>query len=462
MAALLAAFFIATTNGSLNARPKFVAYADAPTLRPDGVPKVDDMLVLAGSFHDHSRDSDGNATSEDVVSWEHAHRRELGIDFAGLSDHADFLPFSYQSPQYGNVWDHQARLEKQYGDGDFAFVRAFEYTSDQENHLGVIGSRGFIAGIHERTVTMGPFYKWLARGDGLGEFNHPSSKGALQWDDMLLDARAAPYMAAIEIYGDQGSDPENLEHSDAGWYWLALVRGWTVGPVMNWDTHEWEEKFAEARPGSDCGRFPYFLPCQRTLVIATSDTRAALLEALRARRTTATEDPGLWATLRGPNGEWQGSLLWDVRPGSRLTLTLDAGSSRWPLSSVDIVSDNGIDPDSYFDGDNLHCGDEAKGCRAEALKFGQVRHSYLIEHDRYLESHGRTLRKRQVDGPPATATIASFPLHGPRTTATLSIVVPNAPSTRPDGRHFFYAIVHAGPGRAWTSPIFTQGPAADM
>jgi hypothetical protein len=454
MAALVAAIFLATAGGSIDARPKFIALADAPSLRPDGLPAVDGMLVLAGSFHDHSRDSDGNATADDVVAWEHAHRRELGIDFAGLSEHGDFLPFSYQAPQYGNVWDHQALLEKRYAGGDFAFIRAFEYTSDQENHLGVIGSRGYLSGIHERTVTMAPFYKWISRGDGLGEFNHPSSKGALQWDDMTLDARAAPYMAAIEIYGDQGGD--------AGWYWLALVRGWTVGPVMNWDTHEWVEKFAAGRPGADCGKAPYYLPCQRTLVIATADSREAILDALRARRTTATEDPGLWATLRGPHGEWQGSTMWDVRPGSRLSLTLDAGSSRWPLSSVDIVSDNGIDPDAYYDGDNLRCGDANRACHSEARKYGQVEHSYLIEHNRYLETHGRALRKRQIDGPPAPATLASFPLHGPRTTLTLSVIVPSVPSTRPDGRHFFYAIVHAGPGRAWTSPLFTQGPAADM
>jgi hypothetical protein len=436
------------------AGPRFKAAAGAPSLRPGGTPHSGGLLVLSGSLHDHSTDSDGSAASNDVVAWEYAHRQELGIDYAALSDHADFLPFAYQAPQDGNAWYHQEQLAHRYAGSGFAFLRAFEYTSDQENHLGVIGSSDFISGIHEADTSMKPFYAWLAQSDGLGQFNHPSSKGALQWDNLALDKNAASNMATIEIPGDQEFSRLHLAHSDAGWYWLALSRGWTLGPVMDWDTHDWRERMAQARPGATCGRRPLYLPCQRTLILAQASAPKAILEALRARRTSATEHPSLWATLRGPGGVWQGSSL-RAEPGETIDLTIDAGSSIWPLTSVEIVSDNGVDPAPHYNGDNLHCGRDPELCQEEAERQGQVETSFLIEHQRFLGAHGNTVRKAQIDGPPPETTLVTSQLSGNRATLTLHVSVPRARSLRPDGKHFFYAIVHAGAVRVWTSPIFT-------
>ncbi len=99
---------------------------------------------------------------------------------------------------------------------------------------GVIGSQDYLSGTRARDLTLVALFGWLAtRNAALAQFNHPSSKGALQWDNLAFVRAAAANVAAIEIHGDQGSASENLTHSDAGWYWLALARGWTVGPVMN-------------------------------------------------------------------------------------------------------------------------------------------------------------------------------------------------------------------------------------
>ena len=448
----------AAINSPVRARTQVVSLAEAPSLRPDGTPASGDMLVLAGSLHDHSTDSDGHSSAEAVARWEFIHRNELGIDFGALTDHADFFPFAYQAPEDGNVWLHQARLSSRYSVGGFSFLRGFEYTSDQENHLGVIGSHDYLPGVRRNVTSMTPFYAWLARSDGVGVFNHPSSKGALQWDDLRLDRAASANMAAIEIYGDQGSSPKNMAHSDAGWYWLALSRGWSVGPVMDWDTHDWESKFVQPHPGVSCGSLPYYLPCQRTLVIARESTPAAIMEALRARRVSATEHPSLWATLRGPAGIWQGSTVPDARPGAAIELTVDAGSSRWPLTRVDIVSDNGVSSDTYYDGDNLPCRNQpVSSCKREIRREGQVAASYALEHRIFIQTHGHALKKAQFDAPPPGTTVASLPLTGAHVTTIITVHVPSAASPRPDGKHFFYAIVYAGDARAWTSPILTQG-----
>ncbi len=439
---------VAIATGALHAQT-----AAPDTLRPGGTPTSGGLLILAGSLHDHSTDSDGDVSSNAVAAWEFAHRRELGIDFGALTDHADYFPFAYLVPFGGNVWTKQAKLAERYTHDGFSFVRGFEYTSDQENHVSIIGTPDYLAGARADDLTLAALYRWLGeRDEGIAQFNHPSSKGALQWNNLTFVPAVASSIATIEVYGDQGFSSENLTHSDAGWYWLALTRGWTVGPVMNWDTHHWRTIFAQRDPGRRCGDYPRTLPCQRTLVLATDNTPAAIMVALRARRTTATEHPSLWATLRGPGGVWQGST---VRTTSRvIALTVEAGSSIWPLARVDIVSDNGIDPHDTFDGDNVPCTPES--CEQAVAHEGPLAAGFLEQHRRFVASGGYAVRKAEIDAPPPQTIVASVPLTGTHATRTILVTLPDVPSLRPDRKHFFYAVVWAGLVRAWTSPIFTE------
>jgi hypothetical protein len=432
------------------------------TLRPGGTPVSGGLFVLSGSLHDHSTDSDGDTSSHTVAAWEFEHRYELGIDFGSLTDHADFMPFALRAPLGGNVWKKQARIDAEYTRNGFSFLRGFEYTSDQENHMNVIGSDDYLPGRRAGDLTMAALWKWLpARETGIAQFNHPSGKGALQWDNLAFVPSVAEEVATIEIPGDQDFSADHVRHSDAGWYWLALARGWTVGPVMNWDEHRWKMLMNQPDIGDHCGDIPRTLPCQRTLVLATENTPRAIMTALHARRTSATEHPSLWATLRGPNGVWQGSTVRDVADGFPIDLTVEAGSSIWPLTRIDIVSDNGVDPHAYYDGDNLICDSHADKapCHAEEdgdEDEGPVTPSFIEQHRRFVASGGHAVRKDQIDSPPPQTTVASMPISGHHALATIRVTIPRAASTRPDGKHFFYAIVWAGDVRAWTSPIFTD------
>jgi hypothetical protein len=433
--------------------------AQAPTLRDGAAPVVGGMQIVAGSLHDHSTDSDGGASAGAIFRFEYVHRHELGLDFASLSDHADFLPFSYEEPLHGNVWERQLRLVHRYSQRDFSILRNFEITSDQENHFGVIGAAHPMPGLRQADLSMEPIYHWLATSgrDGLGVFNHPSEKGALQWDGLAFNRDVASQVAGIEIQGDQNFGGDHFWNSDGGWYWLALTRGWTIGPMMNWDTHRWRPVLAQALPGTRCGIFPAYLPCQRTLVISTGNSPAEIVAAIRARRTSATEHPSSWGTLRGPGGLWQGSTVdRSALRGGVLDLTVDAGSTRWNLTSVEIVSDAGRGAGTYFDGDSLACGHETSlQCDAKAFAdFGPVAASYIEAHRRWLAADGHGVRKDRIDGPPPGTRVAVVKLHGQRAQVVLHVPLPKRPSVRPDGKHFFYAIVHAGPVRVWTSPIF--------
>ena len=81
--------------------------------------------------------------------------------------------------------------------------------------------------------------------------------------------------------------------------------------------------------------------------------------------------------------------------------------------------------------------------------------SYALQHQRYIASGGHATRKAIIDQPPSGTTLASFPLSGNKKTMNISVTVPSSPSLRPDGKHFIYAVVHAGGYRTWTAPIFT-------
>ena len=454
-----------------------------PSLRPGGPAKVGPYRVLAGSLHDHTTDSDGDSSSEKVAKFLSDYREDLGLDYASVTDHSDFFPLAYQreldaaqsqSPAVvpiPDLWHRQGALADTYHSEEFSLLRGFEWTNDQQNHLNVLLSQNWTsrAVTGDGSLHMDPFWAWLSAdpvtdptgtglgfggADGIGIFNHPGDKGALNWDDYGLNEGAAKRMSLMEIHGSYGRD--GRLDSDAGWYWFALSKGWHVSPVMNWDWHEWRTNdgvLNNSTPGASYDEGRRFLPGQRSLVLAASSLQQDIKEALAARRTSATEIPDLWASLRGPKGVWQGGFI-EGSPGETLELRVDAGSPTEPLYGVEIIGDNGLTGHDHYYGDNPDWN----------TSHNQLTASYVEQHRRYVVNGDATRKRldggRRHDGPPAGTVMASAPLSGARDTVTVQVTVPTTPSPRPDGRHFFYAIVYAGqpafPARAWTGPLLTS------
>lgn len=443
--ALTLALAVVFATALLLAPPTAIAPAQTPppSLRPAGPPQLRNLFILSGSLHDHTTDSDGDTASADVATWWSLNHQAIGIDFATFSDHSDFFPATYGTTT-PNPWTRQAALIAQYSGPGFTILRGFELTNDQENHLNVIDSQNWTGRFEtlEPTLTMTPFWDWLGAdpmtdltgdglgyggGDGVGQFNHPGDKGALNWDDYALNSGVLDKMALIEVHGDQSR--AGMGTSDAGWYWFALSQGWNVSPVMNWDWHPYTASgvVTNPNPGSNCG-VAGFLPCQRSLVLAESNSHDAIIAALKLHRTSATELPDLWATLRTRDGFWQGSTVKGM-PGAPLRLQLDAGSSTVPLTRVDIVSDNGVSPYPYYYGDNAPCS--VDGCDPEQVDHAQLTPSYVEQHRRYVVSNGHATRKARIDSPPSNTVIASVPLSGNRASRPITVAIPAGPSPRP-------------------------------
>lgn len=427
------------------ARPALAAPPGAPVLRPFGPPRIGGRRVVSGSLHDHTTDSDGDAPSDVVAAYVRAHARELGLDFLSLTEHSDLFPGAVGGP---DPWSRSAQVCARYTGDGFAFLRGFEWTNDQQNHLNVLGSAGWTR--RDEAFSMAPMWQWLARrpepvtspvlpslggADGVGQFNHPSSKGPLNWDDYAFDAGAAGRMATIEI-----------REQAAGWYWFALARGWTVGPVMNADFHPWTASglLANPAPGASTDAAGFY-PGHRSLVVADDVTPAALLAALAARRTAASERPDLWATLRTGEGAWMGSTV-GAEPGSAVQLVVDAGTAAGRLASVTLVQDRPFDDvvAGHYYADNPFV----------RTKQDQHQAAYAEQHRRYVASGGRATFKGGLDASPPGTVALVRPWQPGERTARFRWTVPTSASPRPDGAHWVYAVVTRDDGaRVTTAPL---------
>jgi len=421
--------------------------ADAPRLRPFDPPRIGGLSVLAGSLHDHSTDSDGDASSDVIAAYVRAHAAELGLDFLSLTEHSDFFPAALGG---ADPWARSQGVCDHYSGDGFAFLRGFEWTNDQQNHLNVIGSRGWIR--RDEGFTMAPFWHWIATdpgpvvstvaqslggADGIGQFNHPASKGPLNWDDYTYDGAAARRMATIEI-----------REGAAGWYWFALSRGWSVGPVMNADFHPWQASglLANQTPGASYDGAGFY-PGHRSLVVARDASTAALMEGLAARRTAASERPDLWATLRDKNEAWMGSAV-QAAPGEELKLVIDAGTGTSALSTVTLVQDI---PDDVRVAAHYYRANDGSPAHSQHTA------AYVEQQRRYTASGGRATFKGSQDTPPADAIVMTQPWQSNDRTTRMRWTVPSTRSPRPDGAHWVYAVVTRADGaRVTTAPIFTR------
>ena len=441
----------ALAGAALLARPALAAPSSTATpavLRPFPAPVVGGLSLLAGSLHDHTTDSDGDAGSDVVAAYVRAHAAELGLDFLSLTEHSDLFP---GSPGGADPWARSAAVCDHYSGDGFTFLRGFEWTNDQQNHLNVLGSAGWTR--RDEAFTMTPFWRWLAAdpgpvasslvpspggNDGVGQFHHPASKGPLNWDDYAYDAAAARRMATIEI-----------REGSAGWYWFALSRGWTVGPVMNADFHPWAASglLTNPAPGTSTDGKGFY-PGHRSLVLAADNSRTGLLDALAQRRTAASTRPDLWATLRTRDGAWMGSTI-EASPDEKVRLVVDAGTADSAIAEVTLIQDlpNDARVAAHYYGPN----------DGSPLDHDQHAAAYVEQQRRYALSGGRATFKGRCDAPPADAVVLSRSWEPGETSTHLTWWVPTTASPRPDGAHWVYAVVTRADGaRVVTAPVLVR------
>ncbi len=254
------------------------------------------MHVYFGDIHNHTSYSDGSGTPDQAL----ASGKAADMDFMALTDHS----YAIDDAEWQSLLDavNAATIP-----GQFVALRGFEYTQGAEGHINVYNTtrhavRTNVPGCTfcdytpnlERGVTVEGFYHWveitgtqaLDSAGTVMQFNHP---GWINFNDWQYHPEIADIARLEEVGNGSGTSYVFSEEE----YIRSLDYGWKLSATNNADTHSPNWGF-----NTD----------HRTGVVMPELTKEALLEALRARRTFATEDKNFAFWMKA-NGAWMGSEI---------------------------------------------------------------------------------------------------------------------------------------------------------
>ena len=237
--------------------------------------------VYFGYLHSHTSVSDGSGSPAQAYRYA---REEAGLDFFGIADH-DYWP----DDMTDSAWSKIKSAANEYNDdGSFVAFWGFEWTSDEAysgydglelGHITITSSEDYCNSGYEPTRTLNQLVQWLSTQDAVAFLNHPGQYGTtfdkFEFDHsekivgMELWNRSQDYYSKSGYYSNDGGK---------GYYDEALIRGWYIGAGGGQDNHD-----------ADWGTANQW----RMAVLAPEKTRAALLQAFKARRFYSSRDKNL-------------------------------------------------------------------------------------------------------------------------------------------------------------------------
>ncbi len=258
---------------------------------------------------------------------EHFRRAKAnGYDFYITTDHSQEAAFQPPRPDNTPWLDSKHAAAEASGDS-FTAIAGFEFSENDgpggTGHINVMNSAGMLNALAPG-IDLPYFYKWLAaaqaNGDGpvVASFNHPTPDQYNNWD--YRDPKVTDIITMLEVINSN-----NKIHYPA--FVNALDHGWKVAPVCGNDNHG-----LTAIPRN----------VSRTFLLAKSNSKVDLLDAMQHRRTYAALDKNLQCRYT-VNSAIMGSTL--DRPGVlRFDISISDPDTTRPqdqITKVDIVKDHG-------------------------------------------------------------------------------------------------------------------------
>ena len=255
-----------------------------------------------------------------------------GYDFYATTDHSQETAFAPTSPTNA-AWLATKREAAEATDGNFVALAGYEHSENNgpngAGHLNVFNSAEYLNALSPG-IDLPYLYNWLKtvppNGEGpvVASFNHP---GARQYNDWAYrDPQITDIITLLEVI-----------NSNKGIHYAAFVaaldKGWKVAPVCGNDNH---------------GYWGITHQTSRTFVLATDKTKAAILEAMKHRRTYASLDQNIQCRYT-VNGAIMGSTL--SRPNAfAFDIVIsdpDMDNPKDKITKVDIVQDGGTVAQTY-------------------------------------------------------------------------------------------------------------------
>ncbi|WP_139128827.1 CehA/McbA family metallohydrolase [Micromonospora nigra] len=282
--------------------------AGSPTSTAPGASRA--SLITQGTtlvhadMHNHTVMSDGDGSADAAF----ASMREAGLDVAALTDHATMFSIEGLSQ---SEWNTTGNLANAANDpGQFTAIRGFEWSHPLLGHINVWNTSDF-ADLW-RAGSTPSLYRWLeGRPGGLASFNHPGREVG-RFSNFSFYASARDQLVGLEMFNR--TDDYLFEGWSSGMsspLVACLNAGWRPGLTGVTDEHGTTWGFHEGKG--------------RSGLWVTENTRAAVFEAMAARRCFATRVSGLRLDATA-NGVRMGQVLGVTSGDIRFRVDLDRGT----------------------------------------------------------------------------------------------------------------------------------------
>jgi hypothetical protein len=259
---------------------------------------------LWADLHGHSNLSDGTGLPEDFFRYA---RDVGGLDAAALTDHDH-----HGAPRYldenEDVWASiGSAVRRFHAPGRFVSLLGYEWTSWLQGHRHVLypGEEGeVLSSLDPRFET--PDQLWAALRDRHAlTFAHHSAGGPISTNwSFAPPPDIEPVTEIVSVHGSSESDdaPLSIYNPVPGNFVRDALRlGYRFGFIGSGDSHDGHPGLAGIASGSGTGL---------AAIHAPKRTRKAILEALRARHTYATNGPRIYLEISlDPPGETGDRLL---------------------------------------------------------------------------------------------------------------------------------------------------------
>jgi hypothetical protein len=286
--------------------------------------------VLFGDLHGHSNLSDGTGTPEDYYRYA---RDVAGLDVAVLTDHDHWgIPFLDATP--ANWARIEAATRSSHEPRRFVTLLGYEWTSWIFGHRHVLhfeDAAPIRSSVDERFDSPPELWAALAGAPAL-TFAHHSAGAPVATDwSIPPDPTLEPVTEIVSVHGSSESFDSPLPVRgmlEGNTVRDALERGYRLGFVGSGDSHDGHPGLVQLADGGSGGLAG---------ILAQELTREAVLEALRARRSYATNGPRivLDVTL---DGRAMGSSL-PAGAGKTLAIRVAAPG---PIEAMELVTAAGV------------------------------------------------------------------------------------------------------------------------
>lgn len=258
--------------------------------------------------------------------------KENKYDFYAVTDHSQEAAFHPTSTE-NEAWLDIKKAAKVASDKNFVAIRAFEYSENDgpggTGHLNVFNTSEYLNAL-EPGNDLPHFYSWLTNVSSNGKgavvacFNHPGDKQYNNWD--YRSPGVTEVITLLEVINSN-----NHLHYSA--FISALDKGWKVSPVCGNDNH---------------GIGGISTQTSRTFVLAPERTKAAILDAMKNRRTYASLENNIQCRY-SVNDKIMGSTLNrdEVFQFNILISDPDTDDPKDKITRIDIVKEGGQVVETY-------------------------------------------------------------------------------------------------------------------